>query len=199
MPLETGLFFKQPLTSSRGMPLLRSSAGFSSVGTKCQKLGSQMDCILATQTPTKGLNETDSEFNQCNMILESDQKVMETSLILNSSQIVWTRREATREAISSSRRIVVCCRCNCSLCCDQTYLRSLYCWPQKVSHGSISHDACVSKDMQLRITRHICRLQALGKFKGSKVLDLFEHLPTLSHFIRQGVVPVIVLRSPNVL
>ena len=92
------------------MPLLRSSAGFRSVGTKRQKLGSQVDCISATRTPTKGLNETDSEFNQCNTILESDQKVTEAGVILNSSQIVWARREATREAISSSRGIVVCRR-----------------------------------------------------------------------------------------
>ena len=63
--------------------------------------------MAATRTPTKGLNETDSEFNQYKTILESDQEVTDTGLILNSSQMVRASREATREAISSSRGIVV--------------------------------------------------------------------------------------------
>ena len=94
--------------SSKEMPRLRSSAGLRFVGTNRQYLGSQVDCISATQTPKKGLNETDSEFNQCKTILESDQKVTDTGLILNSSQMVRASREAMREAISSSRGIVVC-------------------------------------------------------------------------------------------
>ena len=94
--------------SSKQMPRLRSSAGLRFIGTTRQYLGSQVDCISATRTPTKGLNETDSEFNQCKTILESDQKVTDTGLILNSSQMVRASREVTREAISSSRGIVVC-------------------------------------------------------------------------------------------
>ena len=90
------------------MPRLRSSAGLRFVGTNRQYLGFQVDCISATQTPTKFLNETDSEFNQCKTILESDQKVTDTGLILNLSQMVRASREPTKEAISSSRGIVVC-------------------------------------------------------------------------------------------
>ena len=94
--------------SSKEMPRLRSPAGLRFVGTNRQYLGFQVDCISATQTPTKVLNETDSEFNQCKTILESDQKVTDTGLILNSSQMVRASREPTREAISSSRGIVIC-------------------------------------------------------------------------------------------
>ena len=94
--------------SSKDMPRLRSSAGLRFVGTNRQYLGFQVDCISATQTPTKVLNETDSEFNQCKTILESDQKVTDTGLILNLSQMVRASQEPTKEAISSSHGIVVC-------------------------------------------------------------------------------------------
>ena len=66
--------------SSKEIPWLRSSAGLRFVGTNRQYLGSQVDYMSATRTPTKGLNETDSEFNQCKTILESDQKVNDTGL-----------------------------------------------------------------------------------------------------------------------
>ena len=62
------------------MPWLMSSVGLRFVGTNRHYLGSQVDCMAATQTPTKGLNETDSEFNQYKTILESDQKVTDTGL-----------------------------------------------------------------------------------------------------------------------
>ena len=83
------------------MPRLRSSAGFKSDGTKCQQLGPQVDCILATRIPIKVFREPDSEFNKCKTILESDQKVTEVGLILNSSRMVLASLEATSEAISS--------------------------------------------------------------------------------------------------
>ena len=88
---ELGFFRKgkplihQPFTiSSTEIPLLRSSARFSSAVSCLQRSAGKVDWISATRTPTKVIRLDDSERNQRITISESDHKTVALGLILNS-------------------------------------------------------------------------------------------------------------------
>ena len=104
---NAGPFIQRPLISQTLIPRLRSSAGFSLVGTYFQVLGSQVAWISATRTPTNGFNSADSERSHARTIMESVHRITFAGLILNSSCTVFANLEANRAAISSKRGIVV--------------------------------------------------------------------------------------------
>ena len=72
-----------------------------------QELGLQLSWISATRSPTKGLNDADSERNQLRTIVESDQSVTFEGFNLNAWQMVCASLDATSAAINSSLGMVV--------------------------------------------------------------------------------------------